>query len=130
MPNFHKNLDSSKFNLDIPIFQKIYELYKLFYQLIVHFPKKDKYAIGQKIETNILGLIEDIITASQFPKSEKVTILHRASIKLDLLKILIRCCKDLKIIDNKNYLLTESRLQEIGKMLGGWIKASAYNLWF
>jgi hypothetical protein len=73
-----------------------------------------------------LGLIEDIITASQLSKSEKVPTLQNASIKLDVLKVLIRCCKDLKIIDNKNYLLLESKLQEIGKMLGGWIKASTY----
>jgi hypothetical protein len=72
-------------------------------------------------------LIEDIITASQLSKSEKVPTLQTASIKLDVLKVLIRCCKDLKIIDNKNYLLLESQLQEIGKMLGGWIKASTYH---
>jgi len=94
--------------------------------LVAHFPKKDRYAIGQRIENGILGLIEDIITASQLSKSEKVPTLQGASIKLDVLKVLIRCCKDLKIIDNKNYLLLESQLQEIGKMLGGWIKASTY----
>ena len=86
--------------------------------MVAHFPKKDRYAIG------ILGLIEDIITASQLSKSEKVPTLQAASIKLDILKVLIRCCKDLKIVDNKNYLLLEAQLQEIGKMLGGWIKAS------
>jgi len=94
--------------------------------LVAHFPKKDRYAIGQKIENGILELIEGIITASQLSKSEKVPTLQSASIKLDVLKVLIRCCKDLKIIDNKNYLLLESQLQEIGKMLGGWIKASTY----
>lgn len=38
------------------------------------------------------------------------------------LKILIRILKDLKILDIKKYLLLEDELQEIGKMLGGWIK--------
>ncbi len=72
----------------------------------------------------MLEVIEGIITASQLSKSEKLPILQKTSIKLDLLKTLIRLCKDLKILDNKKYLLLESYLQEIGKMLGGWIKAS------
>jgi len=126
MPDFHTDFEPGRLNLDIPVFQKTYELYKSFYQLVAHFPKKDKYAIGQKIENGILGLIEDIIIASQLSKSEKVSILQAGSIKLDVLKVLIRCCKDLKTIDNKSYLLLESQLQEIGKMLGGWIKASTY----
>jgi four helix bundle protein len=126
MPDSHTDFEPGRLNLDIPVFQKTYELYKAFYQLVAHFPKKDRYAIGQKIENSILELIEGIITASQLSKSEKVPTLHSASIKLDVLKVLIRCCKDLKIIDNKNYLLLESQLQEIGKMLGGWIKASTY----
>lgn len=72
----------------------------------------------------MLEVIEGILTASQLSKSEKLPILQKTSIKLDLLKVLIRLCKDLKILDNKKYLLLESYLQEIGKMLGGWIKAS------
>jgi four helix bundle protein len=127
MPDYHKSFEPGRLNLDIPVFQKTYELYKFFYQLVAHFPKKDRYSIGQKIENGMLGLIEDIVTASQLSKSEKVPTLQGASIKLDVLKVLIRCCKDLKIIDNKNYLLLESKLQEIGRMLGGWIKASTYN---
>jgi four helix bundle protein len=127
MPDSHKSFEPGRLNLDIPVFHKTYELYKFFYQLVAHFPKKDRYSIGQKIENGMLGLIEDIVTASQLSKSEKVPTLQGASIKLDVLKVLIRCCKDLKIIDNKNYLLLESKLQEIGRMLGGWIKASTYN---
>jgi four helix bundle protein len=111
-------------HIDIPIFQKTYELYQLFYQFSPHFPKKDRYTIGQKIENSMLEVIEGVVTASQLPKSEKLPILQKTSTKLDLLKVLIRLCKDLKILDNKKYFQLESYLQEIGKMLGGWIKAS------
>lgn len=92
---------------------------------MAHFPKKDRFTIGQKIESTILDLIEDIITASQLNKQEKLPVLKRASVKLDLLKIFIRMSKDLKILDNKKYLLLESQILEIGRMLGGWIRASA-----
>ncbi len=54
-------------------------------------------------------------------------LLEKASQKLDLLKVLIRLTKDLKILDNKKYLEIQKRIREIGKMLGGWIKSRALN---
>lgn len=127
MTDFHNDSEFGKLNLDIPVFQKTYDLYKSFYSLVLDFPKKDRYTIGQRIENTILDILENIIAASQLSKLEKVPTLQKASIKLDVLKILIRCCKDLKIIDNKKYLTFESQIIEIGKMLGGWIKASSFH---
>lgn len=73
----------------------------------------------------MLELLELIMSASQLTKTEKLLVLQNASVKLDLIKVLIRLCKDLKILDNKKYLALQSSLQEIGRMLGGWIKASS-----
>lgn len=63
--------------------------------------------------------------ASQLTKIEKLPVLQNASIKLDVIKVLIRLCNDLKILDTKKYLILQTSIQEIGKMLGGWIKASS-----
>jgi four helix bundle protein len=124
MPDSHNDLESGRLNLDIPIFQKAYELYKLLYQYVASFPKKDRYTLGQRVENSLLDFMESIILASQLSKTDKLPVLQKASIKLDVLKVFIRLCKDLKILDNKKYLILESQIQEIGRMLGGWIKAS------
>jgi len=124
MPDSH-DFQSINRTLDFPIFQKTYETYKLFYGYLVNFPKKDKYTLGQRCENALLDFLEAITIAGGLSKAEKVPILQKASSKLDLTKVLIRLCKDLKILDNKKYLELESSLQEIGKMLGGWIKSSS-----
>jgi four helix bundle protein len=124
MPDSHKDFELGRLNLDIPIFQKVYELYKLLYQYVASFPKKDRYTLGQRVENSLLDFMESVILASQLSKTEKLPILQKASIKLDVLKVFIRLCKDLKVLDNKKYLILESQVQEIGRMLGGWIKAS------
>jgi len=72
-----------------------------------------------------LDFLEAITLAGGLSKAEKVPVLQKASMKLDLAKILIRLCKDLKILDNKKYIALESSLQEIGRMLGGWIRSSS-----
>lgn len=68
-------------------------------------------------------MIEGVIAAGVSPKPEKFPILKALSIKLDVLKVLIRLGRDTKIIENNKYAALEERLQEIGKMLGGWIKS-------
>lgn len=118
------SLINSGLNLDIPIFTKTYELYKTFYSYLATFPKKDRYTLGQKCELVLLDLLEGIILASSLSREEKLPILKTASLKLDVLKVLFRLGKDLKIIESKKYLILESFLQEIGKMLGGWIKTT------
>ncbi len=86
-------------------------------------PKKDRYTLGQKCELVLLELLEGIIKASSVSKAEKLAPLRETSIKLDILKVYFRLGKDLKIIDNKKYTILEELLQEIGRMLGGWIKS-------
>jgi len=108
---------------EVPLFQKIYDFYKLFYLYIDHFPKKSREVLGQKIEQTILELLEAVSQASYTSPSEKIKDLKLASTKLDFLKILIRLTHELKIIDQKKYLSLETSLQEMGKMLGGWLRS-------
>ena len=109
---------------EISLFQKIYDFYKLFYLYIDNFPKKSREVLGQKIESTILELVELISKASFAGQNEKINDLTSASVKLDFLKVLFRLTFDLKIIDQKKYILLEEKLQEMGRMLGGWIKSS------
>jgi len=92
--------------------------------LIFKFPKHERYALGEKIENSILDAIEILVLANQSSKYEKEKILLRANSKIELLKILFRISLNCQIIDVKEYLETENRLQEIGKMTQGWIKYS------
>ena len=76
-----------------------------------------------KIESTILELLEDIAKVSFANQNDKCDGLAKASIKLDFLKVLFRLTFELKIIDQKKYIVLEEKLQEIGRMLGGWIKS-------
>lgn len=116
MPDFHSSFKET------PIFKKTYELYKVFYQYLSSFPKSNRYSLGQKCETVLLEILEAVILAGSVPKQDKLSILRKASMKIDVLRVLFTLCKDLKVIDNKKYTALESMAVEIGKMVGGWIK--------
>ncbi|RJP47119.1 MAG: diversity-generating retroelement protein Avd [Armatimonadetes bacterium] len=119
MPNFHKSIQ------DIPIFTKTYELYKIFYGFLPFFPKRERHTLGQRCEIVLLDILESIILAGSLSKSEKPPVLKTASIKVDVLKTLFKLGKDLKIIDNKKYEVLTQSLDEIGRMIGGWIKTTS-----
>jgi hypothetical protein len=54
---------------------------------------------------------------------EKIISLKTASTKLDMLKFFLQLSWEIKALDNKKYITISEKLNEIGKMLGGWIKA-------
>lgn len=110
--------------LDIPIFKKIYDMYKDFYNLRLSVPKQDRYTLWQKCESILIEVLEGILFASQQTKLEKLPTLEKTSIKLNFLKVCVRLMKDIKAIDAKKYVIIEANLDEIGRMLGGWIKST------
>lgn len=109
--------------INVPLLHRIFEFYKVAYQYIQLFQKKDKYTLGQKINDLILEILELIFLAVSLSKEEKSKILQKASLKIDLLKILIRLAKEIKTLDNKKYIQLQQELQEIGKMTGGWLRS-------
>ena len=110
-------------NNDVPIVQKVYDFYREFYQMYPHIPKQDRYVLGEKIQEVTLELFEDLISASHQGKQNKLEYLSEAATKLDLLKNLLRLAEDVKAIPTKRYLALSENLQEIGRMLGGWIRS-------
>ena len=110
--------------LDIPIFKKTYELYKEFYTLRNSVARQDRYTIWQRCENLILDILENILWASQLSKTEKLPILEKTSLRLNFLRVFFRLCKEIKVLDNKKYCRLEEDVDEIGRMLGGWIKST------
>jgi len=71
------------------------------------------------ITLDVLELLFSVPSAK-----DRVKILQQISAKIDLLKVLLRLSKDTLAMQNNKYLELESCLQEIGRMLGGWIKST------
>ncbi len=110
-------------DFDIPIFKKTYDLYKTFYGYRTIIAKQDRYVIWQRSEDTTLEILEGILAASQSYKTDKLPALEKVSLKLNILRVFLRLMKDIKTLDNKKYLILESSIDEIGRMLGGWIKS-------
>jgi len=111
-------------NFDIPIFKKSYDLYKTLHEYRKIIPKKDRFTVFERCEHAMLDVLETILLASSQKKEEKILTLERASLKLNMLRVFVRLLKDIKVIDTKKYITLENMIDEIGRMLGGWIRSS------
>jgi len=105
---------------NLAIFEKTYELILWLYPTVNKFPKSQRFVLGQQIENTVLEILKGIIEANQ--ERNKVPYLKQISVNLDKLRILIRLSKDLKFISIRQYQFAAEKINEIGKMLGGWIK--------
>ena len=106
---------------NLAIFEKTYELILWIYPTVNKFPKSQRFVLGQHIEDIILKILEGIIEANQ--ERNKIPYLKQISVNLDKLRILIRLSKDLRFISIKQYGFATNKVNEIGKMLGGWLKS-------
>jgi hypothetical protein len=108
---------------DIPLFKKLYDLYRNMHGFRNAMPKQDRHTVWQKCESVLLNILEEVLLASQLPKAEKLPLIDKASSDLNSLRIFFRLSLEIKAIDNKKYLTLQSGTDEIGRMLGGWMKS-------
>jgi len=110
--------------MDIPIFHKAYDLYKLLHRYRRRIPKGQRYTLWLKCENTAILLIETVLQIGYARDEERLRLLYVLSSQVDLLKVFIRLSQETKIIDLKQYQEIQTILQEIGRMVGGWIKSS------
>lgn len=99
---------------------KVYDLLLWMLPKLAKFPKNERYLLGQRIENTLLDILEILIEAG-FTK-EKLNLLRRANLKLEKLRFLVRLAKDMHYISIKPYEYHARAVNEIGKMIGGWIR--------
>ena len=104
------------------IFQKHYDLMVYSFPIISRFPRDQRFVLGQQIENQMLDISKMIIHANKL--KQKKGKLYEIDIELEKLRFLIRIAKDLKVLTVSKYGHHCERLDEIGKLLGGWLKTA------
>ena len=79
--------------------------------------------MGISLENSILNLLEQLIMAKYAPKPMKNSYLIHANALLEITRLKCRLFLELKLINETKIFQMQKRIEEIGKMLGGWMKA-------
>lgn len=104
----------------LPVLQKIKAAYLLWHGFYQALPKVHRHSLGQRIDFLWIEMIEAVSTAAFLRPNEKLPYVRRAIQKTDTLNVLLMVLWEAKSLDNKKYIALSVKLDEIGKMLGGW----------
>ena len=104
-----------------PIFTASYDLARRIFQETMGFPKSQRFVIAQRLQNAALDVLQGVVSA--YTKREKKASLEQASEALEQVRILIRLAHDLGFLPQKKADPIQQSVDEIGRMLGGWIKA-------
>ena len=106
------------------IYQKYIDLIEYGYRLLIKYPKYEKYALVSEIRRNMYQSLKYILYANKIAnKYNRLDILNRLDAEIATQSFFVRFSYKNKYINTSNYYEWSKRLEEIGKILGGWIKS-------
>jgi hypothetical protein len=107
----------------LPILDTCYRLYKQLYSINGTLAKAQYYRIGISTEQTILELIEKLVLGQNAPRLQKRTYLLLASAQLEIVRVKIRLYVELELGNQTRLFQSSAMCNDIGRMLGGWIKS-------
>lgn len=103
-----------------PLFILWYDFLRWLLEKTEKFPRKVRFSLSNRIDNLALDIIEGIIEARY--SREKQDVLRRIDLDMEKLRVLLRVCHDLKHLDHKGYEFASKKINEAGRMVGGWRK--------
>lgn len=105
------------------LMEKLEELAAYSHIALLQFPKTEKFLLCAEIRKTIDVIIRGVVTA--WKKYHKKTTLTDTDIEVEMLRVLVRRSWRLKYINNHRFEVWARHVDEMGRMLGGWIRSVA-----
>jgi len=108
---------------DFLIIQKIKDMIVYGNLCLNQYPKHEKHVLAAEIRKSMYSLLKLTITANK--RYYKKTTIQELDVELDTLRTFLQVSADpsLKYLSMKKYENWSKMLNEIGRMIGGWIKS-------
>lgn len=87
---------------------------------VEHFPRSQKFLLGDRMQSTALDCLEQLIEAT-YTKAREAA-LARANLGIEKLRFLFRIAFELKYVDFARFEHAARNLDEIGRMIGGWMR--------
>lgn len=111
---------------ELIIYQKYSDLISYAYNLLIKYPKSEKFALVSEIRSNMFKTLQDILFINHdFDRYTKLKILNELDALIGMHKFYVRFSYSRKYINSSNYMEWSKRINEIGRMVGGWYKYNA-----
>lgn len=106
-----------------PALEKWYQFLRWLVPTVEKFPKAQKFTLGDRIQSGALDVLERLIEATYSREARPA--LAAANLGLEKLRFLFRLATDLKLLDLRRYEFAARAIDEVGRLVGGWMKAGS-----
>ena len=104
-----------------PALEAMYGLTLWLIPTLERFPRRQKFLLRDRIQSTAVASLESLGEAT-FTR-RRARLLDRVNLDLDRLRLLLRLAKDLRYLDRRRYEHAARRLDEVGRLVGGWKRA-------
>ncbi len=105
-----------------PAVQKAYEFPLWLLPKVERYPRGYRFTVGERTAITMLVVQEALLDAAY--STRKRDALELAQRKLNALRYLVRMAKDLGLLGVDPYGYAAEKMDELGRMIGGWRKAA------
>lgn len=105
---------------DLEVYKKCYDLLISVFVAVKHYSREYKYNLGDRIKQEVLDVMLNIYRANV--SENKSPYLQKGREHIEVLKLLIRLSKDLRLLSVAKYTELFGKTESISKQLLGWQK--------
>lgn len=119
----NNTLDKYRSSGTLILIPKTEEYVKYIFQILIKIPRVEKFNIGSEIKTSALQMLEYAHFVNK-DRNEAYTYLNKIDALISYNRSMIRILNEEKSISSKNYETAINKLAELGRIIGGLIKAN------
>lgn len=118
-------------NKKLILIPKIEDYIEYMLNVIIKLPRVEKFSIGNEYKTSMYSMLENSLYTAKINRKENIKetlkLLNKIDAEINCQRIFLRIMKKQKWIDEKKFDVAMIKIYEIGKIVGGIIKANAKN---
>lgn len=107
---------------ELIVIDRTYELVRWFLGRLAKFPRSHRYGLGQRIESRLFDVLERLVQAKYADRQTKRHMLETVNLDLEVVRMFCRLAHELAILPHKSHEHASREINEIGRMVGGWLK--------
>ena len=107
---------------ELPVYKLSYDLLIAIYERTKLFTREHKYTLGEKLKNETLELLINIYKANKSKQATRLQYIDTARQNIEVVRLLLRILKDLKIIGIKGHVALNVQVEELSKQLSSWQK--------
>ena len=107
-----------------PLFARTFDFLSWLLQRAESFPRPQRFVVTQRLQNAALDFQELVVDAEASRGAARLDALRKADAALSKVRLYLRLCREWRWLTAGQYEHAARMIAEIGRLLGGWMKAT------